>query len=73
MGPPERCELGIIGDPVNIAARLADLAGPGEVLLSESAYQAVSDQVSADLLGTRPIRGREGQLSLYRLQLGGTN
>jgi adenylate cyclase len=70
MGPPERCELGIIGDPVNVAARLAALAGPSEVLLSESAYQAVAGQVSADLLGTRPIRGREGAIDLYRLQFG---
>jgi adenylate cyclase len=70
MGPPERCELGIIGDPVNIAARLAAVAGPSEVLLSESAYQAVSGQVSADLLGVQPIRGRMGQIPLYRLQFG---
>ncbi|HZT05684.1 MAG TPA: adenylate/guanylate cyclase domain-containing protein [Chloroflexota bacterium] len=72
MGPPERCELGIIGDPVNVAARLAQVAGASEVLLSESAYHAVSDQVSADLLGTRPIRGRVGALSLYRLRFGST-
>ncbi len=70
MGPPERCELGIIGDPVNIASRLAAVAGPSEVLLSESAYKAVSGQVSADLLGARPIRGRTGAIPLYRLRFG---
>jgi adenylate cyclase len=70
MGPPERCELGIIGDPVNVAARLAAVAHASEVLLSESAYQAVAGSVSADLLGNQPIRGREGQIELYRLQFG---
>jgi adenylate cyclase len=70
MGPPERCELGIIGDPVNVASRLVAEAGASEVLLSDSAYQAVAGQVSADLLGSRPIRGRVGQIGLYRLQLG---
>ena len=70
MGPPERCELGIIGDPVNVAARLVAMAGPSEVLLSDSAYQAVAAQVSADLLGNQPIRGRMGEIGLYRLPLG---
>ena len=70
MGPPERCELGIIGDPVNVAARLVAMAGPSEVLLSDSAYQAVAGQILADLLGAQPIRGRMGEIGLYRLQLG---
>src|SRR5204862_7926336 len=70
MGPPERCELGIIGDPVNVASRLAAVAGPSEVLLSESTYQAVAGQVSADILGARPIRGRTGTIPLYRLRFG---
>jgi adenylate cyclase len=70
IGPPERCELGVIGDAVNIAARLAEAAGPGEVLLSETTHRAVAGQILADLVGTRPIRGRTGSLDLYRLRLG---
>lgn len=68
VGPPERCELGVIGDPVNVAARLVQEAGPSEVLLSESAYRAVARHVRGELVGPRPIRGRVGSLSVYRLR-----
>ena len=67
VGPPQRCELGVLGDPVNVAARLVAQSGPGEVLLCASTYAAVASSVAAELLGDRAIRGRMGQLRLYRV------
>jgi adenylate cyclase len=69
VGPRERCELGVLGDPVNVAARLVAQSAPSEVLLCPTTYQAVAGNVAADLLGTRVVRGRAGQLDLYRLRL----
>lgn len=69
VGPPERCELGVLGDPVNVAARLVAQSGPSEVLLCPTTYRAVAGSVAADLLGERVVRGRVGQLRLYRLSM----
>lgn len=69
VGPPERCELGVLGDPVNVAARLVGRAGPSEVLIAPSTYRAVAGRVSADLLGNEVVRGRVGRMKVYRLPL----
>jgi adenylate cyclase len=67
LGPPERAELGILGDAVNVAARLVGRARPGEVLLAGSVYRGLTGSVRADLLGRRAVRGRAGKIDLYRV------
>lgn len=69
IGPAERCELGILGDPVNVAARIVAQSAPGEVLLCPSTYRAIAGRVAADLLGNQLVRGRAGRLHLYRLRV----
>jgi adenylate cyclase len=67
VGSADRAELGVLGDPVNIAARLVARAAPGEVLLAESVYAGLTQKVCADLLGRSAVRGRDGELSVYRV------
>lgn len=69
IGPAERSELGVLGDVVNIAARLVERAKPGEVLLTASVYAAIADHVRAELVGLSPVRGRTGELEIYRISL----
>ena len=45
VGTAEHVEFTALGDAVNIAARLASAAGPGEVLVTESAARASNLQV----------------------------
>lgn len=40
VGSGTNVELTALGDPVNVAARLASAAGPGEILVSEAAAEA---------------------------------
>lgn len=68
IGPRVRCELGILGDPVNVAARLVEQSAPGEVLICPSTHRAVAGRVADDLLGSQVIRGRAGRLHVYRLR-----
>jgi adenylate cyclase len=42
LGPDDHVEFTAMGDPVNVAARLADAAGPGELLVSVAAAQAAA-------------------------------
>jgi adenylate cyclase len=67
LGSPERSELGVLGDPINVAARLVARATAGEVLLAESVYAGLAGTVRADLLGRSAVRGRDGELNIYRV------
>jgi class 3 adenylate cyclase len=67
IGSADRAELGVLGDPVNVAARLVARAAPGEVLLSDTVYAGLAATVCADLLGRSAVRGRDGELSIYRV------
>ena len=67
IGSADRAELGVLGDPINVAARLVARAAPGEVLLAESVYKGLTATVCADLLGRSAVRGRDGELNVYRI------
>lgn len=65
IGSPERLEYTAVGDPVNLAARLQEMAGPGEILAAESCFPEgpPADWVS---LGRLPVRGKSGGVVVYR-------
>jgi class 3 adenylate cyclase len=67
IGAAERAELGVLGDPINVAARLVARTAPGEVLLAETVYNELATTVCADLLGRSAVRGRDGELDIYRI------
>lgn len=69
VGPPERAEMGVLGDTVNVAARLVAQAGPGEVLLDASAYCDQVRMVAAEDLGPVALRGRSRQIEARRIRL----
>ena len=58
-------EFTVIGDAVNLATRLCDGAGPGEVLISPQLYEHVWRIVEAESAAV-PAK-HEGELSAYRL------
>lgn len=68
IGPPSRLELGVLGDPINVASRLVARAGPGEVLLETSVYSGAATHVRADLVDRAAlVRGRAGAVDIYRI------
>jgi class 3 adenylate cyclase len=55
------------GRTVNVAARIADYAGPNDVLVSEEAKQCAGlDDVSFDLVGDVTLRGFSSAVRLHR-------
>jgi adenylate cyclase len=69
VGSADRSELGVLGDAVNVAARLVTQAGPGEVLMTGTVYHAVSDTLQSELTSQSAVRGRSGRLEIYRMSL----
>lgn len=64
----------LIGHDVNVAARVVDMAGPGEVLISESTYSQIEGRLP-DLcfeeLGPVVMKGLPEPVPLYRAQRSG--
>uniref|UniRef100_A0A7C6EI44 Guanylate cyclase domain-containing protein n=1 Tax=candidate division WOR-3 bacterium TaxID=2052148 RepID=A0A7C6EI44_UNCW3 len=60
--------LTIIGDTVNVAARLTQICPPDEIYLSNPAYEGVSDIVEVDFIGERMVKGRTESVKIYKLK-----
>ena len=57
----------VTGDAVNVAARLEQAAGLGEVLLGAATYRLVRDAVAVEALEPLPVKGKGDPLTAFRL------
>jgi len=67
IGALTRVEFAAIGDNVNIAARLQSFAGPGQIVISRSTYEAVTDKVDCKPLGPVKVKGKAQALEVYEV------
>ncbi len=67
IGSPEHMEYTVIGDTVNVAARLTSVAGPGEILLGDSTYQQVQSHIAAESLPPLQLKGKREPAKVYRV------
>jgi adenylate cyclase len=59
-----------LGDPVNTAQRIQAKAKPGELLVSEPAFAAVSEQFPGLVRNTIRLRGKSAKIGVYSLPIG---
>ena len=57
-----------VGRAVNVAARLCDRAGDGEILLGQRAFEDVEARVEAEPLGQAELKGVAAPVETYRLR-----
>ena len=67
VGDPGAGEGFVSGDTVNVAARLEQTAGTGEVLLGELTYRLVREGVTAEAVDALALKGKEKPVPAYRL------
>ena len=65
MGSKSRTEFTAVGDSVNMASKLADLAGGGEIIITAQVYDRLRDRISAVPMPGAVIKGLEQPMMLY--------
>ena len=55
------------GDAVNLAARLEQAAGPGEIIMGHQTWRLVQDAVTAEPLEPLRLKGKSQPVAAYRL------
>lgn len=65
--PRGRREFNILGDVVNVAARLMGRAGKNQILMTEAVSQEVNHRFNCEALGVIPLKGKAAPLPVYAL------
>jgi class 3 adenylate cyclase len=58
LRPFSRSHMGAIGDCINLGARLRGAAGPGEIVISNSLYNKLDEDVQAPFEEQLPVEGK---------------
>ncbi|NUM44979.1 MAG: FHA domain-containing protein [Anaerolineales bacterium] len=67
IGTQEHVELTVIGDSVNIAARLETLARPDKLLIGPATRAGISGEFETVRIGETSIRGRNEPIQVYQV------
>ncbi|MBN1137807.1 MAG: GAF domain-containing protein [Anaerolineae bacterium] len=67
IGCPKQMDYTVIGDAVNLGARLCSAASGGQTLISDATYQIAADRIKADRLPPIKVKGKEKAVQVYQV------
>lgn len=73
MGSPGRLNYTVLGESVNVASRLCDAAGPGEILVTAAFLRELASPVDAVSLGARMFKGLSSAMEIFNIRGPGTS
>ncbi len=68
IGSRDMMDYTVIGDAVNLGARLCSAAGPGEILVSGSVWDATKRKFSYNSLDPINVKGKKDKISVYQIK-----
>jgi adenylate cyclase len=67
IGSTRALQYTAIGDAMNVASRLVNLAKPGEIIISDSTYAKVHDRIDAVPLPPVRVKGKAEEQHVYQV------
>ncbi len=68
LGSSRRMDYSVIGDTVNVAARLEGVAGPDEIIITEHTRQHLEDQFSLEQRSSVSVKGKKKPIPIYNVK-----